>query len=182
MEIIDLTPDNEAAIAQILDFFVEGFQNLQTGNWATRENGLEEIQESLSDDRISRIAIAEGRVLGWIGAIRQYNGYAWELHPLIVHPNHQCKGIGRALVQDLETQVRERGGVTIYLGTDDEDNRTSLSGVDLYPNPLEPLSRIQNRNGHPFEFYRKVGFSIVGVIPDANGLGKPDIFLAKRVI
>jgi hypothetical protein len=27
----------------------------------------------------------------------------------------------------------------------------------------------------------KVGFVIVGVMPDANGWGKPDIFMAKRV-
>jgi len=33
----------------------------------------------------------------------------------------------------------------------------------------------------PFEFYQKCGFVIVGVVPDANGLGKPDILMAKRV-
>ena len=27
----------------------------------------------------------------------------------------------------------------------------------------------------------RVGFTVVGVMPDANGPGKPDIFLAKRV-
>jgi hypothetical protein len=32
---------------------------------------------------------------------------------------------------------------------------------------------------HPFEFYRKVGFVIVGLLPDANGYGKPDIFARK---
>jgi aminoglycoside 6'-N-acetyltransferase I len=31
------------------------------------------------------------------------------------------------------------------------------------------------------EFYRKLGFVIVGVVPDANGPGKPDILMAKRV-
>jgi aminoglycoside 6'-N-acetyltransferase I len=40
---------------------------------------------------------------------------------------------------------------------------------------------IKNLRDHPFEFYLRVGFQIAGVLPDANGRGKPDIFLAKRV-
>ena len=59
---------------------------------------------------------------------------------------------------------------------------TSLSGVDLYDGLLDRLKNIQDRKGHPYQFYQKVGFQLVGVIPDANGLGKPDILLAKRVI
>ncbi len=31
------------------------------------------------------------------------------------------------------------------------------------------------------EFYQKVGYTVVGVVPDANGLGKPDILMAKRI-
>ena len=58
---------------------------------------------------------------------------------------------------------------------------TTLSGVDLYPHVLEHLARIQNLRQHPYEFYQKLGFVIVGVMPDANGVGKPDIYLAKRV-
>ena len=110
-----------------------------------------------------------------------YDGRVWELHPLVVHPEHQRKGIGRALVADLEDRVRERGGLTLWLGTDDEDNRTTLSEVDLYPDPLAHLARIRNLRGHPYEFYRKVGFVLVGVMPDANGWGKPDICMAKRI-
>jgi len=34
---------------------------------------------------------------------------------------------------------------------------------------------------HAEAFYQKCGFVIVGVVPDANGLGKPDILMAKRV-
>lgn len=33
----------------------------------------------------------------------------------------------------------------------------------------------------PHGFYEKLGFMIVGVMPDANGIGKPDIYMAKRV-
>jgi aminoglycoside 6'-N-acetyltransferase I len=123
----------------------------------------------------------DGTVLGWIGAICQYDGHAWELHPLVVHLDRQGQGIGRALVADLECLVRERGATTLYLGTDDEDGATTLSNVDLYPDVTSHISRVRNLRRHPYEFYQKVGFVIVGVIPDANGPGKPDIIMAKRV-
>lgn len=81
----------------------------------------------------------------------------------------------------LERQVKERGGLTIWAGSDDEAGLTSLSGVDLFSNPLEHIARIRNLRRHPYEFYLKNGFTIVGVMPDANGPGKPDIFLAKSL-
>jgi aminoglycoside 6'-N-acetyltransferase I len=46
---------------------------------------------------------------------------------------------------------------------------------------LAPLQTIGNLRRHPYEFYQKLGYVIVGVIPDTNGFGKPDIFMAKRV-
>jgi aminoglycoside 6'-N-acetyltransferase I len=59
---------------------------------------------------------------------------------------------------------------------------TSLSGVDLFTNVLEAIATIQNFKGHPYAFYQKLGFVIVGVLPDANGLGKPDILMAKSLV
>jgi aminoglycoside 6'-N-acetyltransferase I len=58
---------------------------------------------------------------------------------------------------------------------------TSLSGVDLYSNIWEKIASIRNLKRHPYEFYQKQGYLIVGVIPDANGAGKPDIILSKRL-
>ncbi|MGL5196534.1 MAG: hypothetical protein ACRC8Y_23330, partial [Chroococcales cyanobacterium] len=88
---------------------------------------------------------------------------------------------GRTLLKDLEQQVRNQGGLTLWLGTDDETNMTSLSGVNLYSNLWEKIQTIQNLRNHPYEFYQKCGFEIVGVMPDANGRGKPDIYMAKSV-
>lgn len=181
MRIIDLTPDDPEIVRQAAALLAEGFKQHWPRAWPDMDTALQEVHESCGLDRISRVALDEdGTVLGWIGGISQYNGNVWELHPLVVHPHHQRQGIGRALVTDLEEQVRQRGGLTLHLGTDDEDGMTSLSGVDLYPDVWEHVARIRNLKGHPFEFYQKLGFVIVGVLPDANGPGKPDIYMAKR--
>ena len=62
-----------------------------------------------------------------------------------------------------------------------EDGRTTLSNTDLYPNVWDHIARIENPGNHPFAFYLACGYAIVGVIPDANGPGKPDILMAKRL-
>jgi aminoglycoside 6'-N-acetyltransferase I len=51
----------------------------------------------------------------------------------------------------------------------------------VYPDVLDRLRSIKNIREHPFEFYLKVGYQLVGLIPDANGFGRPDILMAKRV-
>lgn len=101
---------------------------------------------SLAPPGFSRVAhVRTGIILGWIGAIPIYEGRVWEIHPLAVHPACQRCGIGRALVADIEVLARERGGLTLWVGADDEDKRTSLGGADLYPNPLEKLASIHAR-------------------------------------
>ena len=183
MRIVDLVSTNESAIQQVAELLVEGFATNWPYAWPDMKSALEEVRESFGTDRISRIAVDEdGTVLGWIGGISQYRGHVWELHPLVVRVNQQGKGIGRSLVADLEDRVKERGGLTITLGTDDENDQTSLSGIDLFPNVWEYVDRIRNLKLHPYEFYQKQGFVIIGVMPDANGPGKPDILMAKSVV
>jgi aminoglycoside 6'-N-acetyltransferase I len=182
MRIIDLSRDDARAISQTARLLVEGFADTGSVTWQTTERARESVEESLQEGRISRIALDRAsNVVGWVGGIRAYDGHAWELHPLVVRPDCRRQGIGRALVSDLEAEVRRRGATTLYLGTDDENASTSLGGIDLYPDVVDALRTIRNLGGHPFDFYRKLGFVIVGALPDANGFGKPDIFMAKRV-
>lgn len=181
MRIVDLKPAHKERIRRVAAMLVEGFRTFAPGAWPDLDAALREVRESFGADRISRVALDSGQVVGWIGGIREYNGHVWELHPLVVHAGHRRRGVGRALVADLEAQCRARGADTVYLGTDDQVGMTSLAGVDLYDHPLVHMARLRDLRGHPFRFYEKVGFSVVGVIPDANGPGKPDILMAKRL-
>jgi aminoglycoside 6'-N-acetyltransferase I len=182
MRILDLRSDDEQSIRQVAEMLVESFKEHWPNAWPHVDQALDEVRESFAEDRISRVAVDEhGTVLGWIGGIRQYDGHVWELHPIVVSPEHRLGGIGRALVNDLEEQVRRRGALTLWVGTDDEDGQTTLSGVDLYPDLFQHVARIRNLKNHPYEFYQRLGFVIIGVMPDANGPGKPDIYMAKRV-
>jgi aminoglycoside 6'-N-acetyltransferase I len=182
MQIVDLDPTDEPLIRQVAAILVEGFREQAPEAWPTLESALAEVRESFSPDRVSRIAIDDdGTVVGWIGAISQYRGRVWELHPLVVAPTFQRRGIGRALVADLEACLRARGCLTVWLGTDDEAGQTSLANVDLYDDLPGCLASVRNLAGHPYGFYQRLGFTIVGVMPDANGIGKPDIFMAKRI-
>ena len=182
MNMISLTRENESLIQQAAQLIMDAFRDHWPEAWPTPEEAFQEVQEMLDEERICRTAIdEEGNLLGIIGGIPQYDGHVWELHPLAVQPHLQGQGIGRALIVDFEEQVRLRGGLTITLGSDDEDNMTSLSDVDLYENLWDKVKNIRNLKGHPFEFYQKMGYIITGVVIDANGVGKPDIIMSKSV-
>ncbi len=182
VQIIALSSNDEQAIEQVAALLIEGFKAHAPNAWPNMTAALEEVRESFGADRISHIALGQsGEIVGWIGGLSHYDGNVWEIHPLVVRPSRQGGGAGRRLVRDFEDLVRKRGGLTIWVGADDEDDMTTLAGVDLYPNVLDHLAQIRNLRRHPYEFYQKLGFVIAGVMPDANGRGKPDIFLAKRV-
>ena len=182
MDILTLSPDQDSLIQQAAQLLVDAFREHWPDAWPTVEQGLKEVQEMLETERICRIAVDnKGNLLGIIGGIPGYDGQVWELHPLAVQPSLHGQGVGRALVADFEEQVRQRGGLTITLGSDDEDGMTSLSNVDLYDHLWEKIRDIRNFKNHPYEFYLKLGYIITGVVPDANGIGKPDILMAKRV-
>lgn len=179
IQIVTLTSNMTTAVEQAAKLLVQAFALYNA--WTTFEEALQEVHEMLAPDRILRAALDRDEVVGWVGGIPEYNGNVWELHPLVVRPDRQRQGIGTQLVQDFENQVRRRGALTIQLGTDDVAGQTTLSGVDLYQDTWNQIQGIRNLTRHPFEFYQKMGFTIIGVMPDANGRGKPDIYMAKRV-
>ena len=152
------------------------------GVWTTMSEARQEVLDSIAPDRISRIAIAaDGEAIGWIGAIREYDGLVWQLHPIVVDEAQRRRGIGRALILDLEALLIARGGMTLWAGSDDLAGETSLGEIDLYSALPRAFGEVRSWGRHPLPFYRRLGFQVIGVMPDANGPGRPDIFLGKRL-
>ena len=175
MTILPLDTTNQNLITQIKALLTTTF-----ACYVAPEDAQEEMDSILEAERICLVAVEGDKLLGFVGAIPQYS-HAWELHPLAVDELYRKQGIGKALVLALEQLLAPQGVLTIYLGTDDEEFETSLSQGNLFEDTYAKIAQIENPGNHPYAFYQKCGYKIVGVIPDANGIGKPDIFMAKRI-
>ncbi|HZZ34490.1 MAG TPA: GNAT family N-acetyltransferase [Caulobacteraceae bacterium] len=180
LEIVPFAAISPTQRRQAADVLVQAFAH-QSAAWRTPAEAAAEVDTFFNDpERSALAAIDAGELIGWIGVIQTYS-HAWELHPIAVMPARQRGGIGTTLIRALEDNVRAKGVLTLYLGADDDFGGTSLFGADVWSDPLGALAAVEATGGHPFTFYRKQGYALVGLIPDANGRGKPDIWLAKRL-
>lgn len=135
----------------------------------------------LQDEWLGYAALEGEDLVGWIGALRTYS-HGWEIHPLVVAPAWQGRGIGSALLATLEARARAEGVLTLFLGSDDDYGGTTLFGRDAWPDVLGEARRAApTAAGHALGFYRRQGFEVVGLLPDVNGPGKPDLLMAKRL-
>lgn len=179
MDIVDFDTLTDAQRSQAARILRDGFAHI--GAYGGPGEAEEEVESFLTDpERFAMAAVEDGAVLGFVGGIDSYSR-AIELHPLVIDPPRQGQGIGAALLAALEARAASMGKLTVHLGTDDEIGGTTLFGAEVYPGALGKLAAIAPTTGHPFFFYRRHGYEAVGLIPDANGFGKPDILMAKRV-
>ncbi|MBY0317873.1 MAG: GNAT family N-acetyltransferase [Reyranella sp.] len=181
MEIVDfaaLAPARHADAARILRGALAHVPSAYNGH------GEAEAEVALrcgDDDWLGYAALEGGGLVGWIGAIRTYS-HGWEIHPLVVAPDQHYRCIGSALMAALEARARSEGVLTLFLGSDDDYGGTTLFGRDLGPDVVGNIATIQmTGRRHPLTFYRRHGYEVVGLLPDVNGAGRPDIMLAKRL-
>ena len=177
MTIVDLGAQPEDVRKQAADLLVEGFGHPQ--GWRDLESATNEVERVIRRG-FAFAALEDTLLLGWIGGLSEYDGRVWELHPLVVRRDRRLGGIGRALVAAFEEEARRRGALTFTLGTDDDAGQTSLAGENLYEDLSRHIAGLRDLGDrHPFLFYRRLGYVVTGVMPDANGPGKPDIYMSK---
>lgn len=176
MNIVPLQKDNPKYIGQAANLLIEAFPQ------SYADCAKEEIMRCLQEGKVCIVAVEDDNIVGLVGAMPQYKKTGWELHPLVVKKEYQRRGVGKSLCFELEKRLKEQGCVTIYLGSDDENGSTTLANTNLFEDTYQKIITIKNLKNHAYEFYQKIGYQIVGVIPDANGIGKPDIWLAKSLV
>ncbi len=140
-----------------------------------------ELTDAREPQKIGRVLLdATGQPIAWVTAVPDW-GDVWELNPLIVGIEHQGSGHGQRLVSEIEQLVAARGARTMTAFTSDTIGATSLADCDLYDNTFARLAAVEIRRPHALGFLQHVGYRIVGVVPDAEGPGKPSIALARRL-
>jgi aminoglycoside 6'-N-acetyltransferase I len=179
MNIVDLAKLPANSQDQAASLLHESFNN--SFGWPTLGAARAELANILTQG-FAQAAMQDDVLLGWVGGLPEYGGRVWELHPIVVRPEVRRRGIGRALVAAFEAEARTRGGITATLGTDDDTGITSLANRDLFGNVPQHIAELRDLGEeHPFRFYRKLGFVVTGLMPDANGPGLPDIYMSKSL-
>ena len=178
VEFDDLSPDDWAQAANVLR---AALARLPSGFHGPGEADAEVELRRLQDEWLGYAALEGATLVGWIGALRTYS-HGWEIHPLVVATEHQRQGVGSALLAALEGRARAEGVLTLFLGSDDDYGGTTLFGQDPWHDVLAAARTAEpSPAGHALGFYRRHGFEIVGLLPDVNGPGRPDLMMAKRL-
>jgi GNAT superfamily N-acetyltransferase len=179
MHIVDLAVQPADVLEQAAALLVQEF--VTPNGWPTIELARDEVASVLGQG-FARAMVDGTTLIGWVGGLPEYAGRVYELHPMVVRRQSRLRGIGRVLARAFEEEARSRGAFTATLGTDDDSGMTSVSDVDLYadiPQRIAELHDLGRR--HPFLFYRRLGYVVTGLMPDANGRGRPDIYMSKRL-
>ncbi len=174
---IHTTPAEIETVATVL---MCGFAN-RSAAWPTIADAITEVTTCSTPTHISLVAVRQHEIVGWVSAAPQYRTTGWELHPIVVAPAYQRIGVGRALIHNLCTILQSRGACVLYAWSDDESMSTSLGGINIIDQPLHHLIHFCASSQHAGGFYLKQQFQLCGVIPDANGPGKPDILFARHI-
>ena len=88
MEIKFLKKENISIIRELAALLAEAFPHCYG------DCTMEDMAEYLEEERIALMAVEDGHLLGFVGAMPQYD-YAWELHPLAVKKEYKHRGVLR---------------------------------------------------------------------------------------
>jgi ribosomal-protein-alanine N-acetyltransferase len=100
------------------------------------------------------VAEIDDRIVGFVAAeARGLKGYVYTIN---VHPEHQGKGIGKALMKEIETIMRNAGAKIMEL-------------------------EVRADNKRAIKMYESLGYTTVFFLPSYYGPGKNGYLMRKRI-
>ncbi|MGI9272773.1 MAG: GNAT family N-acetyltransferase [Woeseiaceae bacterium] len=178
-KIIELDTTNAGLVDRLAAITHNAF-TLHSPEWVpSLELAREEVLAAGTTGRFGRVCLDGETVVGWIGIIK--GDHVWEIHPIAVHMDQHRRGVGRLLVEEVAAIAKKSGALTLFAGISDETGNTNLFGTDLYNDPIAAMQDIESFATSPLPFWQNLGFTVVGLMPDEEGKGKPGIHLARRL-
>lgn len=177
-QIIDIAYENEELITRLAAITRAAFKETAPNWLTTDELATKQVLASASQNRLGRVSLSGGNPTGWIAVIQRR--HVWEIHPIAVDPTMQANGTGRNLVEDIAQLARDKKISTLFAATSDETGTTNLYGENLYKDPSTAIKQLDSKGRSPYKFWESVGFTVVGILPDEEGPGKPGIHLARK--
>lgn len=105
-------------ISSVLPFYIDYYNNCEGGCW-TEITAKRRIQQVLKIDGAYSLILkdADHEVCGFaMGYFKQYDDIiGYTLEEILIFPKHQHKGLGRALLTELESRVMAAGASCIEL-------------------------------------------------------------------
>jgi aminoglycoside 6'-N-acetyltransferase I len=174
--------DSEETKDQAVKLLLDTFPKANMWPDLDEKMAIETVNESILEENICVGLKINNELIGWCCLTPSYWGKTWDLHPFVISTKFQGKGLGKKLMGEIEKLVQEKGAIGIILDSGDEEKLTSLSEKEINEaNIFEEIKNIKNIRNHPYEFYKKCGFMIYGIIPNAYGVNKSSILMWKDI-
>jgi aminoglycoside 6'-N-acetyltransferase I len=176
--IVDLLGQEDAALLRgVADLLVVAVPTI----YGDVTEALADVVQFAPEDLSMIARDPEGTPIGWLHAEHFRGQASAEIKLVAVHPSRRRQGVGRTLVMAAEERMRGCGCVTMLATAGDTRGRTSLYGIDVTEDAPRLLAEFRCHADHPAGFFLRIGYRLVGLLPDAYGPGKHDLTLARRI-
>ena len=176
---VDLLSQEDAALLRgVADLLVVACPSLYGGDVT---QALADVVQFAPEDLGLIARDPEGTPIGWLRAEHFPGQASAEIKLVAVQPTRRRQGVARTLVMAAEERMRSQDCVTMLATVGDTRGRTNLYGVDVTEDAPGLLAGFHCHADHPAGFFLRVGYRLVGLLPDAYGPGKHDLTLARRI-
>ena len=117
----------EQDINSVIPLYIHYFNEFEDSNW-TKETVYKRLHQMVSrEDSFGLILMDDQITVGFaMGYFEQFNdGKTYNLIEIVIAKNYQNKGLGTALMKELEKQVKDMGAfeITLHAVNDEEHDR-----------------------------------------------------------